>query len=106
MTTQKCDRCPKQVLLDDIVEVKCWMGCEHYQCPACAEWTAREADEFDADVELYNNTQHIIPSGDLIEHTMIDNCICIPDIEVLRGDDSIIRRIAIHHSLDGREAQE
>ena len=50
---------------------------------------------------------HVYPSRDLVEHdTDNDDCVCIPTIEAVPGDDGSFGWLHIHHSLDGREARE
>lgn len=50
-----------------------------------------------------NNDFHIMPTHDLIEHEMTEDCICGPDLEFV--DNKILgeRYLYCHHSLDGRE---
>lgn len=48
---------------------------------------------------------HIVPVGDLIEHTETD-CICGPRTEAVFRDDGSNGWIVVHHSLDGRETRE
>jgi hypothetical protein len=40
---------------------------------------------------------HIFPAEDIIEHVLLEDCVCGPSAE-LHG-----RWLYIHHSLDGRE---
>ena len=44
---------------------------------------------------------HIIPIGDLKEHTEQSTCECMPSAEVVNGE-----TIIIHYSYDGREYSE
>lgn len=48
---------------------------------------------------------HVRPLGDFIEHEWAD-CICMPRVEPVKRDDGSMGWIHIHHSLDGREANE
>jgi len=43
---------------------------------------------------------HVRPLGDLIEHPD-DACVCGPRVEEINGN-----FLLVHHSLDGREADE
>jgi len=48
------------------------------------------------------SVQHIYPAGDLIEHELEgDDCPCGPRVEFVEGG-----QVVVHHSLDGREANE
>lgn len=50
---------------------------------------------------------HVFPLGDLIEHqTDSDECPCGPDPEPVERDDGSMGWLLVHHSLDGREANE
>lgn len=53
---------------------------------------------------------HVVPAGDLIEHdTSVEtgeDCICGPKIGPDKRPDGSIDWIAVHASLDGREASE
>lgn len=52
------------------------------------------------------NTAHVLPIDDLIDHEESDDCACRPTTEpVMRGDGSN-GWLVTHHSLDGREQQE
>lgn len=54
-----------------------------------------------------SDTWHVYPVNDLIEHDdTTDSCVCIPDQRPVKRDDGSIGWIAVHHSLDGREARE
>lgn len=48
---------------------------------------------------------HVIPVNDLIDHDTSslsgDDCVCVPTTEFVDGG-----QVVIHHSLDGREANE
>jgi hypothetical protein len=45
------------------------------------------------------SVSHVIPSGDLYDHEMSDDCWCQPEMD---DEDSV----ATHHSFDNREAFE
>jgi len=48
------------------------------------------------------SVQHVYPAGDLIEHELEgDDCPCGPRVEFVEGG-----QVVVHHSLDGREANE
>lgn len=49
-----------------------------------------------------SETVHVTPNNDLIEHEIDDDCVCGPDIEYVEGGGKLV----VHHSLDGREADE
>jgi hypothetical protein len=52
-------------------------------------------------------TVHTYPVNDLIEHdTDSDDCPCGPTIEPVEREDGSIGWHILHHSLDGREANE
>lgn len=52
-------------------------------------------------------TVHVYPRSDLIEHdTDGDGCPCGPDAMPVERDDGSVGWLAVHHSLDGREAAE
>lgn len=45
---------------------------------------------------------HIAPIGDLVEHSLSEECVCGPAIEKVENGS----RMITHHSLDGREQYE
>ncbi|MGW3821812.1 hypothetical protein ACWEAF_05755 [Streptomyces sp. NPDC005071] len=47
---------------------------------------------------------HVVPIGDLVEHDTVGECVCVPTDRLVKADDGSIGWIAVHHSLDGREA--
>lgn len=50
---------------------------------------------------------HTFPLNDLIDHdTDSDDCVCGPRIEPVPADDGSMGWVVVHHSLDGREANE
>lgn len=54
-------------------------------------------------------TLHVLPVNDLTEHdtdTDTDDCVCGPTIEPVIGGDGPCGWVIVHHSLDGREANE
>lgn len=54
-----------------------------------------------------SDTWHVFPVNDLVEHdTDAGTCVCIPEQRPVKRDDGSISWIAVHHSLDGREASE
>ena len=54
-----------------------------------------------------SDTVHVFPVNDLVEHdTSGAHCVRGPDLEAVFRDDGSNGWLAIHHSLDGREAHE
>lgn len=54
-----------------------------------------------------NDTVHVYPVNDLIEHdTDGDECVCGPTPKPEVRDDGSIGWVMVHHSLDGREKNE
>lgn len=52
-------------------------------------------------------TYHVYPTGDLIEHnTDDDSCLCGPELQPVEREDGSYGWLLVHHSLDGREANE
>ena len=52
-------------------------------------------------------TVHVFPVNDIIEHnTDTDDCVCGPTAEPVIDDDGSCGWVIVHHSLDGREANE
>ena len=52
-------------------------------------------------------TVHVFPVNDIIEHnTDTDDCVCGPTAEPVIVDDGSCGWVIVHHSLDGREANE
>ena len=49
---------------------------------------------------------HVYPRDDLIEHQMTDECVCGVRTEPVEREDGSIGWLHVHHSLDGREADE
>lgn len=49
---------------------------------------------------------HVTPTGDLIEHSLDDECACGPSSEPVKRDDGSVGWVIVHHSLDGREGRE
>lgn len=54
-----------------------------------------------AQAEPVDNLLHIIPLGDLREHSLTAACWCEPDL-----DEEGLDNVLVHHALDGREAFE
>ena len=53
------------------------------------------------------STVHVFPVNDIIEHdTDPDDCVCGPTAEPVIADDGSCGWVIVHHSLDGREANE
>ena len=51
-------------------------------------------------------TAHVYPLGDLIEHDIDSDDVCLPDQIPVERDDGSIAWVVSHHSLDGRETHE
>lgn len=49
---------------------------------------------------------HVHPIDDLIEHELIEDCVCGPETQPVERDDGSIAWMVVHHSLDGRELHE
>lgn len=52
---------------------------------------------------------HVLPVNDLVAHEETTDCICGPDVEYIdpeTGDSYPSGPLVVHHSLDGREANE
>jgi hypothetical protein len=50
---------------------------------------------------------HVVPVNDLFVHeTLGDDCPCGPRQEPVQGTDGSTGWLVVHHSLDGREANE
>ena len=60
----------------------------------------------DFDVEEDDREQHIMPSGDLIEHDTAAECACGPTPYWVIEGEPVNGVLYVHHSLDGREARE
>jgi hypothetical protein len=53
------------------------------------------------------NVVHVYPTADLIDHETNDgDCLCGPSVEPVPRPDGSMGWLTIHHSLDGREADE
>ena len=53
-----------------------------------------------------NGTFHVHPIDDLIDHELTDDCPCGPTMQPVEHDDGSVACVLVHHSLDGREADE
>jgi hypothetical protein len=52
---------------------------------------------------------HIVPNGDIVEHASNTDCVCGPHVEFVDPDTGLTYPsgpLIVHHSLDGREANE
>lgn len=50
---------------------------------------------------------HVLPMRDLMEHEDVGaDCLCGPTVQPVERDDGSFGWLIIHHSLDGREANE
>lgn len=52
-----------------------------------------------------SQTQHVMPTADLVQHEPTEHCVCAPAIKRADTPDGD-GWIYIHHSLDGRERTE
>jgi hypothetical protein len=52
-----------------------------------------------------NGDVHVVPDDDMTAH-LYDDCHCGPTTEPVPRDDGSMGWLAVHHSLDGREADE
>lgn len=50
-----------------------------------------------------DNTTHVVPDGDLIEHDTDPSCICGPTLELRQGADLTYRWAYVHHRLGPEE---
>ncbi|ANA86344.1 hypothetical protein BH762_gp001 [Gordonia phage OneUp] len=53
-----------------------------------------------------DNSVHVIPDLDIIEHDQSDDCVCGPAVEPVPLATGGMSWLVTHHSLDGREADE
>jgi hypothetical protein len=53
-----------------------------------------------------DNSLHVVPVNDLIEHDLNDSCTCGPQDQAVISDDGSVDWLTVHHSLDGREQHE
>jgi hypothetical protein len=53
-----------------------------------------------------SNNMHVVPINDLIDHDLLEPCLCGPAIQPVKRDDGSIGWLTVHHSLDGREQHE
>jgi hypothetical protein len=49
---------------------------------------------------------HVTPCGDLVVHDLDEECVCGPTHHPVQRDDGSVGWMMVHHSLDGREAEE
>lgn len=49
---------------------------------------------------------HVLPIDDLVSHETDESCVCRPDVEAVVREDGSTGWLIVHHSLDGREAEE
>ena len=59
-----------------------------------------------ADRRAEKDHVHVIPKDDLTEHEITEDCVCGPTLDPVKRGDGSIGWVVIHHSLDGREADE
>jgi hypothetical protein len=65
--------------------------------PTAARPADRRADEHEL---------HVVPLNDLIEHDTTGTCTYGPTDQPMKRDDGSVGWLTIHHSIDGREANE
>lgn len=53
-----------------------------------------------------SNNVHVVPINDLIDHDLINDCLCGPAIQPVKREDGSVGWLTVHHSLDGREQHE
>jgi hypothetical protein len=53
-----------------------------------------------------DETLHVLPVADVVEHELSDECICGPETRPVERDDGSIGWVCVHHSLDAREQRE
>lgn len=49
------------------------------------------------------DTVHVTPVGDLIDHDTTEDCVCVPAAVPVPRSDGSTGWVITHHSLDGRE---
>lgn len=52
------------------------------------------------------SASHVVPDNDLIGHELREDCVCLPDIEIVPWTGGPDVHLYTHHSLDGRERDE
>lgn len=53
-----------------------------------------------------DNTLHVRPINDLLEHEPAEDCVCGPAVQAVARDDGSTGWLVVHNSLDGREQHE
>jgi len=72
-----------------------------------ADFLYRQADELRMAVGQTIPVQHVVPVNDLFDHdTSGEACLCGTETDRVEGEDGSMGFVAIHRSLDGREANE
>lgn len=51
---------------------------------------------------------HTVPQNDMFDHdtSNSDNCVCGPEIDLVKRDDGLVVAHVVHYSFDGREHSE
>lgn len=49
---------------------------------------------------------HVVPTSDLVEHDVDEDCVCGPTPDPVFRDDGTNGWIFVHHALDGRDTGE
>jgi hypothetical protein len=53
-----------------------------------------------------DDSAHVMPCGDVIDHLTGPDCLCGPSSELVKRKDGSDGWLYVHHSLDGRENTE
>jgi len=96
---RECEECDKK---DDLIyelKAKTELAMTHLQEIADEN---TKLNNMITDLKLRDDTTHVIPLNDMIEHEETIRCICGPRVEGIEGGGKIV----VHHSLDGREKTE
>lgn len=56
-----------------------------------------------AEIYRLDDSMHVVPNGDLIDHPAADDCPCGPTADPVKRSDGSVGWVMVHHSLDGRE---
>lgn len=56
----------------------------------------------DTDTEDPVAPAHVMPTNDLVEHTLDEGCACGPDTKPIDREDGSVGWVIEHHALDGR----
>ena len=59
--------------------------------------------------EIPREIRHVVdvtPRQDQVEHHLEDDCVCGPRLSPVKREDGSMGWVRVHHSLDGREAND